>query len=256
MCLRTQGLPWISWLSSLHCGLGFLWIADKVVVKNESVSGVDQRCARRRASSRQLIQGQNLSFISWMGNEENAEGTESIRIWCSNTKQLLIERRLTLLDSSSMRKWSSCTSHLFFSSLSVPLLPAFLFSLSHWCNVFCSDILFFLTQSFSIALWFEQHNFHDQFNKIKLHALGGTYREPSWHPQSSHWSPSPSVHCSLQAFCQQFVRGGSSLPWYAFLTKGESSRAQPFIYTLFLCVCLGVCMNVWVYADQRTWSAW
>lgn len=66
-----------------------------------------------------------------------------------------------------------------------------------------------------------------------------TYRGPSWRPQSFHCSPSPSVHCSLQAFwlvCSPV----SGLLWGSFITLGETSFNSPALYILCACVCVFV----------------
>lgn len=128
----------ISWISCEPSVLRVvLWIADRVV-NNESVSGPDQRHAKKKKKKegepffpllfKKLTSwpaawsrvGICLPFLRIV-EDENAERSESIFIWRRNRWQPLTEWRLTRPDSSSMRKWSSAIALFFFFPFLFPL---------------------------------------------------------------------------------------------------------------------------------------
>lgn len=128
----------ISWISCEPSVLRVvLWIADRVV-NNESVSGPDQRHAKKKKKKegepffpllfKKLTSwpaawsrvGTCLPFLRIV-EDENAERSESIFIWRRNRWQPLTEWRLTRPDSSSMRKWSSAIALFFFFPFLFPL---------------------------------------------------------------------------------------------------------------------------------------
>lgn len=128
----------ISWISCEPSVLRVvLWIADRVV-NNESVSGPDQRHAKKKKKK----EGEPFfpllfkKLTSWPAawsrvriclpflrivEDENAERSESIFIWRRNRWQPLTEWRLTRPDSSSMMKWSSAIALFFFFPFLFPL---------------------------------------------------------------------------------------------------------------------------------------
>lgn len=128
----------ISWISCEPSVLRVvLWIADRVV-NNESVSGPDQRHAKKKKKKegepffpllfKKLTSwpaawsrvGICLPFLRIV-EDENAERSESIFIWRRNRWQPLTEWRLTRPDSSSMMKWSSAIALFFFFPFLFPL---------------------------------------------------------------------------------------------------------------------------------------
>lgn len=128
----------ISWISCEPSVLRVvLWIADRVV-NNESVSGPDQRHAKKKKKKegepffpllfKKLTSwpaawsrvGTCLPFLRIV-EDENAERSESIFIWRRNRWQPLTEWRLTRPDSSSMMKWSSAIALFFFFPFLFPL---------------------------------------------------------------------------------------------------------------------------------------
>lgn len=128
----------ISWISCEPSVLRVvLWIADRVV-NNESVSGPDQRHAKKKKKKegepffpllfKKLTSwpaawsrvGICLPFLRIV-EDENAERSESIFIWRRNRWQPLTEWRLTGPDSSSMMKWSSAIALFFFFPFLFPL---------------------------------------------------------------------------------------------------------------------------------------
>lgn len=124
-----------------------------------------------------------------------AKRSESIFIWRDNRWHLLTQRRLTLPDGSSMRKWSNATGFLFLPVSLTSAVPRCHFPLAP------SSLLRFVI-SWYVTIWLISFLLRFSVCFHITHALSrsGTYRGPSWLPQSFHFSPSPSVHCSLQAF--------------------------------------------------------
>lgn len=154
----------ISWISCEPSVLRVvLWIADRVV-NNESVSGPDQRHAKKKKKRKESLF--SPSFLkNWRAGwsrvgiclpflriveDENAERSESIFIWRRNRWQPLTEWRLTRPDSSSMRKWSSAIALFFFFPSSFHCLHLSLtLLLSH---LFCHTHARFHAQTF-LSIW-------------------------------------------------------------------------------------------------------
>lgn len=158
----------ISWISCEPSVLRVvLWIADRVV-NNESVSGPDQRHAKKKKKKKEGEPFFPLLFkklTSWPAawsrvriclpflrivEDENAERSESIFIWRRNRWQPLTEWRLTRPDSSSMMKWSSAIALFFFFPSSFHCLHLSLtLLLSH---LFCHTHARFHAQTF-LSIW-------------------------------------------------------------------------------------------------------